>query len=234
MKTIQKILILALVALALVYFYNITQPPVRPKIVETPNQKSEPLAIEKVNTTNQPPPPTPPYVETILEAPVIVAIEQTYPEGEFVVTERVVEFTNDGIKAFSAGERVKKVDGGYSNGKTILEVPFSKLTNSKEKGDALAKKFEEARALAYTAPTPEPPVVAPEPVQVAPTPPVLREDPRVKSIDDQIEYLEEKIKELEQKGTSRINAHGPTITRHRIQIQKLQAQKAAILVDNPR
>ena len=150
--------------------------------------------------------------------------EETLPAGEYVVTERVSLVTDSGIKAFSAGERVKQVEGGYTNGKITLPVPPNKLTNLKSLANRLvAEKSERERVAPVVAATPveEEKPLANSPAQI----PNAFEDPRVLAIQSQIDALQNRINELQQKDSSRINANGPTITRLKIQIAELERKK---------
>jgi hypothetical protein len=234
MRTIQKILVLALVALALWCFYNATLPKPR-KMDNTEVAKEAIKAIVEIKTElNSPssgaseiaaPPPEPVVPKQDNPSPLNL---DSLPPGEFVITKRVAVVSDSGIKGFAAGERVKKVDGGYSNGKITLPVPDNSISNSRSLASNLAEKLKETQGLAHSVPVPSPtPTQTPQlnPPASGAVVVVPNNDAFNASLDRQIEALESRIRDLSNRNSSQINANGPTITRLRLQIEGLERQR---------
>lgn len=220
MKTIKNILILALVALATIYFYNETKP--KPKlavveVVEVVEEKPAPIVVKEI----------PKPVEVKEEVRVN---SDKLPDGVFYVRERVTLKNENGIFSFSVGEKVNEIgrENGnpvVSNGKFSLTVEPWKLTDSKSYGEMLNKKLQEQNVIRIPDVSVAVEVVEPPTPSQTPTPLAVPTVDRNAAIDAQIQVLRDKINHLERKDSSKINANGPTITRLEMEIKKLEAQK---------
>lgn len=214
MKTLKNISGLALIALALVYTYNV----INPVLEKTPEKTNLPLAIApKVNAPTSGAAISAEKPKVHIDPPIDL---DKMPDGEFVITNRAYQMTDAGIKSFPVGERVYKVEGGYTNGKITIPVDESRLTNSRSVADSLI--------IAVRPLVPPAPVLNPEPPKVnvpASDATINQNEAYNASIDQQIEGLNDKIRDLTYKQSSRINANGPVISRLRMQIQKLEALK---------
>ena len=143
---------------------------------------------------------------------------------------------DSGVLTFRPGDLVSKVDGGYSNGKYILDVPPAMLTDSRSAGEALLA--------ARNVPAPRPTTVEAAPPQASPTQnaaidrQIARQaainhnaaiDREIARLEGEIGKLLEKYAPKDRNGDGvmdkRIDASAPAVARIRQQIAKLAASK---------
>ena len=218
MKTFQNILILIFVVLATMFTYTATKPKPKPVLVE-----------EKVAVIQEKPVAVPKVEQKVIQVETYKIDADKLTDGTFYVRERITVKKDSGIFSFSVGEKVNKVseENGnllVSNGKITLEVEPWKLTDSKSYGEMLNKKFlEQKEAKILVIPTEEP--VAKIPDQKVPAlAGASAPSNNNAAIEAQIKALRDRIDYLSTKGTSKINANGPVITRLEGEIKKLQAK----------
>jgi hypothetical protein len=170
------------------------------------------------------------------------------PEGVYVATARLSKITDSGVIAIPMGAQVRVLEefgGGHvriTDGKVTLDADKNKLSDSRSTAEALAQAqriMDQVAREAATAPVhvAEATVIKPTPQadgvwRAGPGALTTNEQARINHINWQLKVIDEDIQRLDRahaNSNGRISAHGPVITRKRIEQGVLETEKQKIM-----